>query len=107
MIIAVDFDGTLCEDIYPDIGCPNMWLIEQLKQFRAADEANRLILWTCRADEDLNRAVDWCANYGLYFDALNDNVIEHIQKYDFNTRKVFADLYIDDKCIDWRCYDNK
>ena len=106
MIIAVDFDGTLCDDTYPSIGEPHIELIEQLKQFKEADTSNRLILWTCRANEELEKAVSWCSKFGLYFDALNDNVIEHIQKYDFNTRKVFADVYIDDKCIDWRLYEN-
>lgn len=29
-IIAVDFDGTLCENKYPEIGEPNMELIDFL-----------------------------------------------------------------------------
>lgn len=31
-IIAVDFDGTLCKDCYPDIGEPNQRLIEYLRK---------------------------------------------------------------------------
>ena len=33
-IIAVDFDGTLCVDCYPDIGTPNLPLIFLLNTFR-------------------------------------------------------------------------
>ena len=33
-IIAVDFDGTLCNDCYPDIGKPNLPLIELLKALK-------------------------------------------------------------------------
>lgn len=32
MIIAVDFDGTLCSDNYPGIGNANHGLIERLKE---------------------------------------------------------------------------
>lgn len=31
-IIAVDFDGTLCENKWPEIGMPNEELIEYLKK---------------------------------------------------------------------------
>ena len=30
MIIAVDFDGTLCRECYPEVGVPNMKLINFL-----------------------------------------------------------------------------
>lgn len=48
-LVAVDFDGTLCRDAYPDIGEPNTQLIEALRLFRAC--GGRLALWTCRRDE--------------------------------------------------------
>ena len=50
-IIAVDFDGTLCENKWPEIGMPNEELIEYLKKRQAAGE--KLILWTNRVDERL------------------------------------------------------
>ena len=45
-IIAVDFDGTLCENKWPEIGMPNEELIEYLKKRQANGE--KLILWTSR-----------------------------------------------------------
>lgn len=54
-IIAVDFDGTFCFSNWPDIGEPNLSLIEYLKQMRAL--GNKLILWTCRVGEALEKAV--------------------------------------------------
>ena len=71
-IIAVDFDGTLCEACYPDIGKANISLIEYLKQQRLY--GNKIILWTCRANRQLTEAVEWCDRQGLIFDAINSNL---------------------------------
>lgn len=94
-IIAVDFDGTLCANAYPGIGAPNAALITLLKRLRA--EGCQLILWTCRCGELLEEAVDWCRQFQLGFDAVNENVEETLEKYGTDSRKVFADVYIDDR----------
>ena len=94
-IIAVDFDGTLCKECWPDIGAPNLPLVEWLKVRRVMGD--KLILWTCRCGEMLEEAVAWCAGLGLAFDAINENLAENVEKYGNDCRKVFADLYLDDK----------
>ena len=93
-IYAVDFDGTLCENKWPEIGPPNQPLIDFLISRRAAGD--KLILYTMREGEKLNEAVAWCENHGLSFDTLNDNLPEMKAFYGNNPRKVFADYYIDD-----------
>ena len=57
-IIAVDFDGTLCYSNWPELGEPNMPLIEYLRTQKKSGD--KLILWTCRAGEALEKAVSWC-----------------------------------------------
>jgi hydroxymethylpyrimidine pyrophosphatase-like HAD family hydrolase len=94
-IIAVDFDGTLCKDAWPEIGTPNEWLIRNLIQSR--EDGHSVILWTCRTGEMLEKAVQWCNHKGLIFDAINENVPESIERFGGDSRKVFADVYIDDK----------
>lgn len=94
-IIAVDFDGTLCKNNYPDIGEPNTKLINYLKTIK--EDGNKLILWTCRKNEKLTDAVKWCKEKGLIFDAVNENLQESIKFFDGDSRKIFADIYIDDK----------
>lgn len=96
-IIAVDFDGTLCTECYPEIGKANIDLINALIKRRNC--GNKLILWTCREEALLAEAIEWCKQYGLYFDAVNDNLEEIKQKYQHNSRKITADIYIDDKAI--------
>lgn len=96
-IYAVDFDGTLCESVWPGIGKPNMVLIKHLKKRRR--QGNKLILWTCRYGDRLQEAVEWCRSHGLEFDAINQNLPEMIAWYGNNTRKIAADVYIDDKAV--------
>lgn len=94
-IIAVDFDGTLCVNKYPEIGDPNKELIAYLKKRQANGE--KLILWTSRVDDRLDEAVKWCAEHGLVFDAVNDNLPEIVESFGSNCRKIFANEYIDDR----------
>lgn len=96
-IYACDFDGTLAESIYPGIGSPNMALINHLIKRRK--QGNKVILWTCRYGERLQEAVEWCRQFGLEFDAVNENLPEMIEWLGNDTRKVCADVYIDDKAI--------
>ena len=96
-IIAVDFDGTLCFSNWPELGEPNLPLIRYLIEQKRC--GNKLILWTCRAGEALEKAVSWCREHQLEFDAVNDNLPEIIEKYGTNSRKITCDYYIDDKAI--------
>ncbi len=98
-IIAVDFDGTLCTECYPRIGDANINLINALIQRRKYGD--KLILWTCREETLLAEAIEWCKQYGLYFDVVNDNLEEVKQKYQHNSRKITADIYVDDKAFSW------
>ena len=97
IVYAVDFDGTLCESVWPGIGAPNMELINHLINRRL--QGNKIILWTCREGERLQEAVDWCKRYGLRFDAVNDNLQELKDEFGNNPRKIAADVYIDDKAV--------
>lgn len=95
--IAVDFDGCICENKWPEIGEPRQQVINEL--IKAQAEGARLILWTCREGEPLDAAVMWCLNHGLRFDAVNDNLQENIAAYGNNCRKVWADEYWDDRGV--------
>ena len=91
-IVAVDFDGTLSLDSqYPDIGRFNTSLYEALMKLRSIGWS--IVLWTCREGKELKEAVEWCKMNGLEFDAINENP-SHVP---FKSRKVVADMYIDDR----------
>lgn len=95
-IYAVDFDGTLCRGSrYPTIGQPNYYLIEFLKERR--NQGDIVILWTCREGSLLEDAVSWCKRYGLEFDCINENTEYNKKRFKNDSRKIFADYYIDDR----------
>lgn len=94
-IYAVDFDGTLCENKWPEIGEPIQEMINYCIKLR--EQGHKLILWTCRKDEKLKEAVKWCNERGLFFHAVNENLPDEIVKYNNDPRKVGADYFIDDK----------
>lgn len=91
-IIAVDFDGTLCQSAYPEIGEPIPYSILYVTRAKAA--GNILILHTCRNGKYLDDALAWCAARGITFDYVNENTPENIARYG-DTRKIYADLYFD------------
>ena len=94
VVIAVDFDGTLCESAWPDIGKPHTGVIKFFKRLRS--HGRKLILWTCREGQMLDDAVAWCKQHGLEFDAVNANLPERIALYGTDPRKIGADYYCDD-----------
>lgn len=94
-ILAVDFDGTLVQDRFPDIGPVNQRIWDAVVE--AQKGGYRIILWSCRNGDALHRAVEFCANKDLHFDAINENIDEVKVMYGGDTRKVFADIYIDDR----------
>lgn len=94
-VYGVDFDGTLCFSNWPELGEPNLELIYYMINRQKCGD--KIILWTCRDGQQLEQAVEWCRNYGLYFDAINDNLPEIAEKYGGNSRKIFCDYYIDDR----------
>ena len=56
---------------------------------------HKVILWTSRAGRDLEAAVEWCHGQGLEFDAVNEPLPEQVARWGNDTRKVYADFYID------------
>lgn len=96
LIIAVDFDGTIVEDAYPQIGSPKIFAFETLKELNK--DGHRLILWTYRYGRKLDEAVEFCSKNGVEFYAVNKNYPE--ENFEGKvSRKINADIFIDDRNI--------
>ena len=91
--IAIDFDGTLCTNDYPNIGEPNWEIIAEAKMEQANGAG--LILWTCREGEMLDAALKACEEWELHFDAVNESLPSWKKEYGNNPRKVGASEYWD------------
>ena len=94
MIVAIDFDGTIVADKWPDIGVLQSCVADFIKFLQANDHI--WILWTMREGEKLQQAVDFCKANGLYPNFVNDNVDTLKEHFGNNPRKIYADIYIDD-----------
>lgn len=94
--IAVDFDGTIVEHQYPEIGKEKLFAFQTLKELEK--RGARLILWTFRTGKELDDAVEYCRKNGIEFYAVNKNYPEEVMD-DTVSRKIDADIYIDDKNI--------
>lgn len=94
MIIAVDFDGTIVEHMYPSIGRTRPFAFETLKALQS--KKHQLILWSHRSAGELEAAVTFCREQGLEFYAVNKNFPEE-EWNENDSRKILADIYIDDR----------
>lgn len=104
MTIAVDFDGTIVEHRYPEIGKELPFATQTLKMLIA--DRHKLILWSVREGKLLDDAVEWCRQRGVEFYAVNkDFPEEDLSKNQSFSRKLKADVWIDDRNIgglpDW------
>lgn len=104
MTIAVDFDGTIVEHRYPEIGKERPFAIQTLKQL--IEDGHKLILWSVREGKLLDEAVEWCAQRGVRFYAVNQDYDEDVKEGNRNfSRKLKVNMFIDDRNVgglpDW------
>lgn len=97
LIIAVDFDGTLHDGEYPNIGTPLDGAVEAMQSLRK--DGHYIILWTCRNGTLLKEAENWLLEQGIPFDSVNDQNPDNAAQYGDDTRKVYADVYVDDRQV--------
>lgn len=94
-LIAVDFDGTIVEDEYPKIGKPMLFAFESMTELQT--QGHRLILWTYRHGKSLQQAIEFCKENGIEFYAVNSSFEGEIFEEEKQSRKIHADLFIDDR----------
>lgn len=94
LVIAVDFDGTIVEEKFPEIGDEIPEAFYSLKFFK--DKGHKLILYTCRSGKYLDAAIKFMEYKGIKFDAINKSISAY-PGFKPAKPKVWADIYIDDK----------
>ncbi|MGN1353322.1 MAG: BT0820 family HAD-type phosphatase [Alloprevotella sp.] len=104
MNIAVDFDGTIVEHRYPEIGKELPFATATLRKL--IEDGHRLILWSVREGELLDQAVEWCKKRGVVFYAVNRDFDEDTPERNSSySRKLKVQMFIDDRNVgglpDW------
>lgn len=97
MTIQLDFDGTVVEHVYPEIGLPNPGAIEVILKLQK--KGHKIILNTMRANfknGSLNEAIVYLKNNGLTF--LDSEVNKtKIEPEEWNMTNTGSDvIFIDD-----------
>jgi hypothetical protein len=116
MYICIDFDGTIVDHRFPDIGPPAPGALEWLERFQQAGA--KLILFTMRSaggkhGDTLGAAVKYLADQGIKLYGVNKNPT---QVHWTTSPKAYGQIYIDDSafgcpliqpdgfqrlCVDW------
>jgi len=94
MIICVDFDGTMVDHRYPEIGKEVPYAVEYLKDL--IKQHHRIILWTMRSGDELKQAADWMRERGIELYGVNENPTQ--QKWT-QSPKAYGQMYIDDAAV--------
>lgn len=97
LILAIDFDGTIAELSFPEVGALRKdadTVIRQLKE-----DGHKIVINTCRTGRYEGMAEDFLIKNNIPYDFINSNFPELITQYKQDCRKISADIYIDDKCL--------
>lgn len=104
--IAIDWDGTIVEDgYYPKAGDFKPYAVDVLKRILA--EGGEFVIWTCRNGELQEEMITNKLGMAGIYDIKINKPFEHFTNIygGDNARKIFADVYIDDRAIgakiDW------
>ena len=95
IVIAIDFDGTIVEENYPLIGELREGADKYINKLH--NEGHTIIIHTCRSGVYAREAFRFLVDKEIEFDYFNENDPRLIEMYDNDSRKISADLYIDDK----------
>lgn len=68
--IGIDFDNTVVSDLFPEVGL-SLGAEPILKKLIA--NGHKLILWTIRSGEALDKAVDWFKQNDIELFGINEN----------------------------------
>jgi hypothetical protein len=88
LFIAFDFDNTVFD--YYNKGDTFYRIESKLRE--AKQQGHKLILITCREDERLDFAIDYCKKHGYEPDYINENPI-----IEPGSRKPYYNLFLDDR----------
>lgn len=97
LTLAIDFDGTIVEESWPDIGAIKPGAKEVINQL--VEDGHYIIIWTMRHGKYRYEAEHFLWMNQISFHKINENHPASFIEYETDTRKVGADIFIDDKNI--------
>lgn len=95
---AIDFDDTIAFSDFPLIKTevPHAGRVMR----RIKDNGGQISIWTCRTGAPLEDARHFLESNNIPYDLMNEPFPEIAELFGGSGRKIFADIYIDDKGVD-------
>lgn len=108
--ISIDFDGTIVEDNYPFVGEVRKDAVKYIQALE--QEGHVIIINSNRENSHKEDAINFLKENNIPFHYFNENDQRLIDKYSNDSRKIGADIYIDDKSLFykgecWSCIYNE
>jgi hypothetical protein len=97
MVISIDFDGTICELGWPQVG--PMKPEADIYIRKLFEDGHDILINTCRTGKYEGMAQDFLDKEKIPYHYINSNLPSLIAVYGQDSRKISADIYIDDKCL--------
>jgi hypothetical protein len=97
MVIAIDFDGTITEQSFPEVGALKKDADVYIRKLWS--EGHAIVINTCRSGKYEGMAEDFLRANDIPFSYINSNMPHLIVDYGQDCRKISADVYIDDRCL--------
>lgn len=93
-ICAIDFDGTIVDHRFPEVGAPVPGALDAIRTLLAMKW--RVILWTMRSGKHLDDAVAFLKRHGIETWAVNANPTQGGWT---SSPKAYAHYYVDDAAV--------
>jgi hypothetical protein len=100
LIIAIDFDGTIAETDFPVIIALRPHAAAVINKLAA--DGHTIIVHSCRAGKPAEDMKVFLDTHRIQYHYINENSPDRIKIYGYDTRKISADIYIDDHNIGCR-----
>lgn len=94
-VVAVDFDGTIVTEAFPNIGEIKHETVLLMKVLR--EKGHNIVIWTARSGKFLEEAEEFLILNGIPYDYINENPEDEFYKRGEQGRKIFAHIYLDDR----------
>lgn len=97
-LFAIDFDDTIAYSDFPDILGVRPHALRVMEKIK--EHGGIIMVWTARSD--LKPVKDFLDFSMIPYDGINEDFEEVAAEYEGQSRKIFADVYIDDRNLETR-----
>lgn len=97
LFIGIDFDGTIVEEGFPEIGKIKQETVLFMKLLR--EKGHNIIIWTARSGVYEQQAKEFLDENNIPYDYINENPEDEFYKRGEQGRKIFCHYYLDDRAV--------